>query len=219
MDEEEQRDDMVRRQLLARHIHDPRVIAAMRKVPRHLFVPEILQKNAYEDNPQPIGHSQSISQPLMVALMTELLELNGDEKTLEIGTGSGYQTAILAQLCRKVISMERFPDFAEKARCLLEYLGYQNITIITGDGSGGYPSEAPYDRIIVTAAAPFLPAQLADQLANDGRMVIPVGNSQVQTLTLAVKDQRGKLHIQNEGECVFVPLVGEYGWSDRENNE
>lgn len=212
MSEEAERERMVRQQLESRDVRDPRVLDAMRRVPRHLFVPEAYRESAYEDRPQPIGNEQTISQPLMVALMTELLHLWGDEKVLEIGTGSGYQTAILAELAGQVISIERQAALAERARNLLEWLGYRNIQIHVGDGSLGYPPEAPYDRILVTAAAPRVPPPLIDQLALHGRMVIPVGDPAVQTLTVLYKDASGHVQSDDFGHCVFVPLIGAHGW-------
>src|SRR5436190_15901299 len=176
MDEDTARNRMVREQLEAREVHDARVLAAMRAVPRHLFVPEPLRDKAYEDRPQPIGARQTISQPLMVGIMTELLHLWGDEKVLEIGTGSGYQAAILAELARQIISIERHEPLANRARELLAFLGYSNVQIHVGDGSNGYPPEAPYDRVLVTAGAPSIPQPLIDQLAPCGRMVIPLGH-------------------------------------------
>jgi len=212
MREEEARDRMVREQLEARQVRDPRVLDAMRRVPRHQFVPEPLREQAYDDRPQPIGASQTISQPLMVGLMTELLDLWGDEHTLEIGTGSGYQTAILAELCADVVSIERHASLAERARDLLEWLGYTNVAIHVGDGSLGRWEDAPYDRILVTAAAPSIPEPLISQLAPGGRMVIPVGGAEVQALTVLRKTRHGSLERMVHGECVFVPLVGAHGW-------
>jgi len=213
MSEEAERERMVRQQLEARDVRDPRVLEVMRRVPRHLFVPEAYRESAYEDRPQPIGNEQTISQPLMVALMTELLHLWGDEKVLEIGTGSGYQTAILAELAGQVISIERQAALAERARSLLEWLGYKNIRIHVGDGSRGYSPEAPYDRILVTAASPKVPPPLVEQLAVYGRMVIPVGEADMQTLKVLYKDDRGQVRSDDYGQCVFVPLIGEHGWN------
>jgi protein-L-isoaspartate(D-aspartate) O-methyltransferase len=212
MSEETDRERMVREQLEAREVRDPRVLDAMRRVPRHLFVPEPLREHAYEDRPQPIGDDQTISQPLMVGLMTELLHLWGDEKVLEIGTGSGYQTAILAELASEVVSIERIPALAERARSLLEWLGYKNVEIIVADGSEGWPARAPYERILVTAAAPKIPKPLLDQLAPQGRMVIPIGEADMQTLLVVYKDAEGHVTSDGYGPCVFVPLLGAHGW-------
>ncbi len=203
---------MVLEQLEAREVRDRRVLDAMGRVPRHLFVPEPLREHAYEDRPQAIGADQTISQPLMVAMMTELLRLHGDETVLEVGTGSGYQAAILAELARRVVSMERHSPLAERARCLLEYLGYQNVAILVGDGSLGLAEEAPFDRILVTAAAPSIPQPLIDQLAPGGRMVLPVGSAEMQDLTLVDKSPSGSVMVEQYGACVFVPLVGSCGW-------
>lgn len=203
---------MVREQLEARDVHDRRVLEAMLRVPRHRFVPEEFRSHAYEDRPQPIGADQTISQPLMVGIMTELLHLYGDERVLEIGTGSGYQTAILAELSGSVVSIERVRELAERARALLAELGYRNIEIHVGDGSLGYPLRAPYDRILVTAAAPYIPPPLIQQLAPRGRLVAPIGNENVQMLTVAYKDAQGRLFTDECGECMFVPLIGHHGF-------
>jgi len=212
--EQEARDRMVREQLVARGIRDARVLAAMRRVPRHLFVPEPWRECAYDDRPQPIGENQTISQPLMVALMTELLELQGSEVVLELGTGSGYQCAVLAELCRKVISIERHAVLAERAKRILEGLGYTNVEIHAADGTLGWPDEAPYPCIVVTAGAPSVPPPLVEQLAPGGRLVVPVGDRDVQTLTLIRKDARGRTSWSEHGRCVFVPVVGHHGWRE-----
>lgn len=214
MSEEAARKRMVREQLQARGISDRRVLDAMEWVPRHLFVPEALQEQAYDDRPQPIGARQTISQPLMVAQMTELLRLTGTEKVLEIGTGSGYQSAILAELAGQVVSIERHASLSDRAHGLLEWMGYCNLRLEIGDGSQGYPRLAPYDRILVTAGAPALPAPLLEQLAPNGRMVVPVGGAEMQTLLVARKDAMGNITTERCGECVFVPLVGEHGWEE-----
>ncbi|MFB3879891.1 MAG: protein-L-isoaspartate(D-aspartate) O-methyltransferase [Armatimonadota bacterium] len=204
---------MVEHQLRRRRIADERVLAAMEKVPRHRFLPSPSDPAAYGDHPLPIGDGQTISQPYMVALMTEALCLTGDETVLEIGTGSGYQAAILAELAREVYSVERFPALAERARAVLADLGYDNITVVVGDGSLGHPEAAPYDRIIVTAAAPEIAHPWVEQLAEEGILVVPLGDRWGQTLTRCVMHQ-GKLHQTTLGGCVFVPLVGEHGWND-----
>ena len=205
---------MVSEQVEAREVRDPRVLEAMRRVPRHLFVPESVRERAYEDRPQPIGDRQTISQPLMVGMMTELLHLWGDEKVLEIGTGSGYQTAILAELASKVVSIERHSSLANRARELLSHLGYENVEVHAGDGTKGYLPGAPYDRILVTAGSPSIPEPLVEQLAPSGRMVIPVGSSEVQTLKIVFKDAEGSVKIDDYGECLFVPLIGSHGWAE-----
>jgi protein-L-isoaspartate(D-aspartate) O-methyltransferase len=206
------RERMIKEQLLARGICDERVLRAMGKVPRHAFVPEALRDRAYDDNPLPIGEGQTISQPYIVALMTQLLNLKGDEKILEIGTGSGYQTAILAELGQKVFSIERSPSLSASARAILEELGYSNVLLRVGDGSIGWEEFSPYDRIIVTAAAPSVPPSLGRQLADNGVLVIPVGDRLQQTLTVIRNTARGILR-EEAGGVVFVPLVGREGWT------
>ncbi len=203
---------MVERQIVARGVRDPRVIQAMLKVPRHLFVPEPYRSEAYQDHPLPIGYGQTISQPYMVAAMTELLELTGDEKVLEIGTGSGYQAAILAELAREVYTVERIPELLEQAKQVIESLGYTNVHFKLADGTLGWPEHAPFDRIIVTAAAPDIPQPLIDQLKPGGIMVIPVGSRYLQTLTKVIKKPNGKLQVKELFGCAFVPLIGEFGY-------
>jgi protein-L-isoaspartate(D-aspartate) O-methyltransferase len=202
---------MVEEQIVSRGIKDPRVIAAMKKVPRHLFVEEALQSQAYSDHPLPIGEKQTISQPYMVALMTEALKLKEKEKVLEIGAGSGYQTAILAELAEKVFSIERIRSLAIKARQLLYELGYFNVEIKIFDGTHGWMEEAPFDAIIVTAGAPDIPQPLLDQLAIDGRLVIPVGDAYAQDLMRVTKTKEG-IKKEELGGCRFVKLIGKYGW-------
>lgn len=202
---------MVEQQLRRRGIKDPRVLSAMERVPRHRFLADPNDPGAYNDYPLPIGDGQTISQPYMVALMTEALRLNGDERVLEIGTGSGYQAAILVELSREVYSIERFPGLAERARCVLAELGYHGVTVLVGDGSLGHPEKAPYDRIIVTAACPKIADPWVEQLADGGILVAPVGDRWGQNLTRVTK-RADKLEHQNLGGCVFVPLVGEHGW-------
>lgn len=214
MSEDDARREMVRRQVAGRGVCDPRVLEAMRRVPRHLFVPEPLRDNAYEDRPQPIGLRQTISQPLMVGQMTELLALTGGERVLEVGTGSGYQTALLAELAGEVVSVERHASLAERARCLLEWLGYENVDIHLSDGTLGFLPRAPYDRILVTAAAPRVPEPLLVQLVPGGRLVIPVGPPDRQTLLAVSTDAVGSCTTESHGECMFVPLVGEHGWDE-----
>jgi len=204
------RERMVATQIASRGIVK-RVLEVMAKVPRHRFVLPKYLDSAYEDHPLPIGEGQTISQPYMVALMTECLGLKGDEKVLEVGTGSGYQAAILAELSKEVYTIERFESLAERAKKVLSDLGYRNVKVIVGDGSRGLEEEAPFDGIIVTAGAPVLPKSLADQLAEGGRMVIPVGGSFSQALLL-VEKEKGKIKTTSVCGCVFVPLIGEYGW-------
>ncbi|MCX5859904.1 MAG: protein-L-isoaspartate(D-aspartate) O-methyltransferase [Proteobacteria bacterium] len=205
------RREMVQSQLERRNLKDQRVLEAMRKVPRHRFVPEQSRSEAYDDHPLPIGEGQTISQPYMVAIMTELLELRGGEKVLEIGTGSGYQLAILAELAREVFSVERLGPLADRSRARLRELGYRNIEIRTGDGTIGWPERAPFDGIIVTAGAPKIPLPLVEQLSEGGRLVIPVGEERRQELYRVVKEGGGTRK-EYFGGCVFVPLVGEHGW-------
>jgi len=185
----------------------------MRKVPRHLFVDEALRDRAYDDHPLPIGEGQTISQPFIVGLMSELLWLEGTEKVLEIGTGSGYQTAVLAELARRVCTIERLPALAARARGVLERLGYTNVWVRVGGGTLGWPEEAPFDRIIVTAGAPAVPPPLFEQLAEGGRMVLPIGDQTEQTLTI-VEKVGGEMRTTPHSACVFVKLIGKYGWEN-----
>lgn len=200
---------MAQEQLIARNISDQGVLDAFLKIERHKFIPQDLRDNAYADFPLPLGEGQTISQPYIVALMTQELGLAGKEKVLEIGTGSGYQTAVLAELVREVHTIERFEGLAKKAKELLLELGYQNIKFKTADGTAGWPEEAPFDRIIITAATSVIPAPLAEQLKEGGRMILPLGESFSQVLTLAQKINN-KLETRNICGCVFVPLVGKY---------
>jgi len=202
---------MVDEQIVSRGIKDPRVVAAMKKVPRHLFVEEALQSQAYGDYPLPIGEKQTISQPYMVALMTEALELSGKEKVLEVGAGSGYQSAVLAELSAKVFSIERIRPLAIRARKLVYELGYFNVEIRVSDGTYGWLEESPFDAIMVTAGAPDIPQPLIDQLAKGGRMAIPVGDSFVQDLIRVTKTEEG-IRKEDLGGCRFVRLIGKYGW-------
>jgi protein-L-isoaspartate(D-aspartate) O-methyltransferase len=210
----ELRDFMVRTQIIPRGIQDERVLTAMRKVPRHLFVDESIRPKAYEDIALPIGKGQTISQPYMVAVMTELLELKGKERVLEVGTGSGYQAAILAELSRDVYTIERVEKLAKEAEEKFRALGYINIHAKAGDGTLGWPEKAPFDRIIITAGTPKVPEPLIAQLAEDGVVVAPVGERFSQQLIKVKKSERG-LSEEYHTMCVFVPLVGKYGW-DRE---
>ncbi len=202
---------MVQNQIARRGIKNERVIKAFEKVERHLFVPQDQAKFAYRDRPLPIGLGQTISQPYIVALMTELLNLKGTEKVLEIGTGSGYQAAILGEVVKEVHSVERHEDLAERASSLITSLGYTNIHVHVGDGSNGWQDEAPYDAVLVTAAAPSVPEPLKDQLAENGRLVIPVGKPGVQSLEVW-KKKDGEFEQEWIAQVAFVPLLGEHGW-------
>jgi protein-L-isoaspartate(D-aspartate) O-methyltransferase len=205
------RERMVQEQIIARGIKSSRVIQALRKIPRHLFVDPGLVNRAYDDSALPIGQKQTLSQPYMVARMTEALELTGEEKVLEIGTGSGYQTALLAELCFNVFSVEKIRVLSRKARELLDRLEYQNIALHVGDGTVGWSEHAPYDGVLVTAAAPELPKPLLDQLALGGRLVIPVGEEMSQVLVRVRRTESG-FEDEQLGECRFVKLWGKYGW-------
>ncbi len=212
MDYGKLREMMVATQLVARGIRDTRVLDAMNKVPRHLFMPEDIRERAYEDVALPIGEGQTISQPYMVAVMTELLELSRDEKVLEIGTGSGYQSAVLSELAREVFTIERVPVLADESRARLAGLGYSNVTVLTGDGSKGLEEKAPFDRIIITAAAPELPEIIVKQLKEGGIIVAPVGERFSQVVIKGHK-KKGVLAEEFHTPCVFVPLIGKYGWN------
>ncbi|MDD4979928.1 MAG: protein-L-isoaspartate(D-aspartate) O-methyltransferase [Candidatus Omnitrophica bacterium] len=214
MDYEILRKRMVEEQLIGRGIRDKKVLEAFGKVERHKFVPEDLRMNAYADFPIPLDEGQTISQPYIVALMTECLNLSPKDKILEIGTGSGYQTAILAELAGEVYSVERFEALAEKARTLLNSLGYKNIKIKAGDGTLGWKEEAPFDKIIVTASSPKIPPPLTEELGENGKLILPLGENFSQTLTL-VEKKEGKLQPLNICGCVFVPLIGKYGWGQK----
>jgi protein-L-isoaspartate(D-aspartate) O-methyltransferase len=207
------REKMIQEQLLARQIRDTRVLEAMRNVPRHLFVPDDVKPNAYEDRPLPIGKDQTISQPYMVALMVQALELTGSEKVLEVGTGSGYETAILAEVSAEVFSIERFADLAVGAQALLTALGYRNVCIKVGDGTLGWPEHAPYEAIVISASSPQIPRPLLEQLRPGGSLVLPIGEEQLQSLVRLRKTTDG---IKEEylGECRFVKLRGAYGWEE-----
>jgi protein-L-isoaspartate(D-aspartate) O-methyltransferase len=207
-----ERKQMVETQLRRRGISDSRVLAAMERVPRHRFLLDPNDSGAHGDHPLSIGSGQTISQPSMVALMTECLHLEGGEHVLEIGTGSGYQAAVLAELSRSVVTIERFPDLAERASTVLAELAYDNVQVFVGDGSLGWPDSAPYDRIIVTAAAPEVAEPWVDQLVDGGLLVVPLGDRWGQTLTVVTK-RGGELDHDRICGCVFVPLVGEHGYS------
>jgi len=214
LDFERERERMVVEQLEARGIHDSAVLAAIRNVPRHRFVAPALCGRAYDDTPLPIGERQTISQPYMVALMTEAIGVHGGEHVLEVGTGSGYQAAVLAELGVRVLTLERLPDLAAHARALLGALGYlDRVTVEVADGTLGWSAGAPYDAILVTAAAPQIPRPLIAQLAPHGCLVLPMGEEDLQSL---VRLRRGAEGLVEEylGECRFVKLLGSYGWED-----
>lgn len=213
MNFEEARGHMVERQLMSRGIRSAWVLAAMGRVPRHLFVEASLRDMAYDDHPLPIDEGQTISQPYMVALMTDVLHVTPDSVVLEIGTGSGYQTAILAEQAKQVYSVERLDGLAQQARTLLASLNYRNIDVYVGDGTLGWPQHAPYDRIVVTAGAPVVPKALIEQLTEDGKLVIPVGDRMSQTLQILTKHQ-GQLRTETSCQCVFVKLIGQDGWKE-----
>jgi protein-L-isoaspartate(D-aspartate) O-methyltransferase len=215
LDFERERDRMVVEQLEARGIQSPSVLAAIRRVPRHRFVDPALSERAYEDTPLPIGERQTISQPYMVALMTEILAPEPGDRVLEIGTGSGYQAAVLAELGVRVITMERFAELADRARRILDALGYgDRVTVVVGDGSLGWPEAAPYDGIVVTAGSPGIPRPLVEQLAPGASLVLPIGEEELQTLVRLRRAPDGRLIEECFGECRFVKLRGSYGWED-----
>lgn len=210
-DYQDLRESMVRRQIIARGVDDRAVLAAMRKVPRHQFVPESLRPSAYDDRPLPIGEGQTISQPYIVALMTEVLDLSPDDKVLEIGTGSGYQAAVLAELVDQVYTIEILEGLGRRAQETLRRLGYNRVAVKIGDGYLGWEEHAPYDAVIVTCAPERIPQPLVDQLAEGGRMVIPVGpQGHTQTLTL-VEKRAGEVHQTAIIPVLFVPMTGEHG--------
>lgn len=204
---------MVSTQIESRGIKDKRVLETMRKIPRHIFVEEALWERAYDDHPLPIGQGQTISQPYMVGSMTEALELKGKEKVLEIGTGSGYQAAILAELAEQVFTIERIEELLKKARRTLDRLGYANVVFRVGDGTIGWQDQAPFDAILVAAGAPGVPKYLFEQLAEGGRMAVPIGDVHGQTLVV-IKKKAGKQVKTTHFGCVFVPLIGKNGWPE-----
>ena len=205
------RDRMIEEQIRARGIRDRSVLATMRKVPRHRFVEEALRDRSYLDKALPVGEKQTISQPFIVALMSAALELRGGERVLELGTGSGYQTAILAELAETVFTVERLPGLARQARQRLERLGYYNVLVQIGDGTIGWSEHAPFDAIIVTATGPKVPRPLLEQLAVGGRLVMPIGTGDEQVLIRIWRDEGG-FREEELGTCHFVPLIGRYGW-------
>jgi protein-L-isoaspartate(D-aspartate) O-methyltransferase len=204
---------MVERQLRRRNIHDERVLAAMYKVPRHEFVSRESWSQAYADHPVPIGEQQTTSQPYMIAAMIQAAQIKPEDRVLEIGAGSGYQTALLAELASQVFAVERYASLADAAGKMLERLGYRNVKIIAGDGSLGFPEAAPFDAIIVCAAAPRVPPALTEQLARGGRLVVPVGDSQQQVVQLVQRDQEGNISARTLEGCRFVPLIGQQGFA------
>jgi len=206
-----ERERMVDEQVAARGVTDPRVLAAMQRVPRHLFLEQALRDQAYGDHPLPIGEGQTISQPFIVGKMTELLALTGREKVLEVGTGCGYQAAVLAELAARVCTIERLPRLAGRARETLEMLGYTNVWVRTANGTLGWPDEAPFDRILVAAGGPTVPPPLFEQLAEGGRLVMPVGDASSQVLEI-VEKVNGQRRVTRDSGCVFVKLVGKYAW-------
>lgn len=203
---------MVESQIAARGIGDERVLSVMKTIPRHLFIPPPYDKSAYEDCPLPIGNGQTISQPFIVALMTELLILQSADSVLEIGTGCGYQAAVLAALVRTVTTIERIPEVAGLARANLMAVSSKNVEVIVGDGTLGYPTKAPYDGIIITAATPSIPRPLIEQLAEGGRLVAPVGGRDIQEL-IRIRKNDGLIKEEQHGGVRFVPLIGECGWN------
>jgi protein-L-isoaspartate(D-aspartate) O-methyltransferase len=210
---EVRRTAMVSEQLRRRGISDPRVLDVMGRIPRERFIPERLESQAYADRPLAIGHGQTISQPYMVALMSEALSLTGCERVLEVGTGSGYQTAVLAAIAAEVVTVERIPELAKATQALLADMGIRNVTCAVSDGSLGYSKEAPYDRILVAAAAPEVPQILVDQLRDPGILVIPCGSRAEQVL-YRVRKQDGLVDRADLISCVFVPLIGKHGWNE-----
>ena len=218
MDYKRLRQGMVKDQLIARGISDERVLAVFYKVEREKFVPSDLRKDAYGDFPLSIGEGQTISQPYMVALMTQSLELKGCERVLEIGTGSGYQTAILTELSEEVYSVERIKSLAQKAKSLLKKLGYSKVKTFVSDGTMGWEEFSPYDRILVTAGAKQVPQPLVNQLKDEGIMVIPVGSVYSQELRV-IRKKKGRVRSTTVERCVFVPLIGKYGWSENVGND
>ncbi|MFO7986446.1 MAG: protein-L-isoaspartate(D-aspartate) O-methyltransferase [Desulfatiglandaceae bacterium] len=207
------REEMVKQQLVPRGINDPRVLEAMGKVPREAFVPEAMKPQAYDDCPLPIGRDQTISQPYIVALMTQALDLTGTEMVLEVGTGSGYQAAVLAELCHTVYTVERIESLLKNAQTILQKLGYANVRYKVFNGTLGWPEYAPYDGIIVTAAAPRIPSPLLEQLTEGGRVVAPVGDRLGQNLLKVTKEKQGYFE-KNLGGVRFVRLIGDYGWNE-----
>ncbi len=217
MDYSLRRQGMVEKQLIRRRIRDPAVLEAFRQIPRHRFVEEALQEKAYGDYALPIGFGQTISQPYIVALMTELLRLPPDARVLEIGTGSGFQSAILSRVAAQVYSIERIPQLAQRAQAILKSLKISNVHIKVFDGTYGWKEPAPFHGILISAGAPKIPPSLEDQLVDGGRLILPVGGKDTQTLKLLIKEA-GRTRVEEHGRCVFVKLIGRFGWSDEEEN-
>ena len=209
----DERTAMIQNQIARRGVHDARVLEAMQDIPRHLFVPEELESHAYDDNPLHIGEGQTISQPYMVAYMTELLELRPMDRVLEIGTGSGYQAAVLSLLALDVVTIERVPVLARRAQRRLEYLGYGNVRVVCGDGTRGLEDDAPFDAIMVTAGGPKVPPSLREQLRVGGRLICPVGSRHTQRIIKIVHTDNGDSE-EDSIQCIFVPLIGAEGWAD-----
>ena len=207
-----ERGSMVEQQLRQRGISDERLLAAMAKVPRHEFVSQQNWPEAYADHPIPIAEQQTTSQPYMIAAMVQAAEIKPQDRVLEIGAGSGYQTAVLAELASQVFAVERYASLTDAARTALERLGYRNAKVVTGDGSLGFPEAAPYDAIIVSAAAPRIPPALVEQLAAGGRLIVPVGESEQQVVQLVLRDKEGNIRVQTLEGCRFVPLIGQQGF-------
>lgn len=201
-------------QMREQGIRDPRVLAAVTAVPRHAFVPEAVRRRAYEDTALPIGYGQTISQPSLQALYLEVLEIGPGDRVLEVGAGSGYQTALLAELSANVYAVERIPELTQRAREVLDDLGYRNIALVTKDGTTGWSKYAPYDAVLVAAAAPGVPDALVEQLSDRGRLLIPVGDRHHQRLTLVRKMEGGGVEQETVTGCVFVPLIGRFGWAE-----
>jgi protein-L-isoaspartate(D-aspartate) O-methyltransferase len=195
-------------------ISNPRVLRAVGHVPRHRFVPEAVVQRAYEDSALPIGYGQTISQPSLQALYLETLDIGTEHKVLEVGAGSGYQTALLAELSSNVYAVERIPELTQRARDVLDTLGYDNVALVTKDGTTGWSKYAPYDAILVGAAAPDLPDTLVDQLRPGGRLLIPIGDRNQQQLTLVTKTEHGDIEKETVTGCIFVPLIGRFGWAE-----
>lgn len=212
LDPKRSRERMVREQIMARGISTPAVLAAMGKVPRHLFVEQALKPQAYEDHPLPIGQGQTISQPYVVAWMTELLDIKPGHRVLEIGTGSGYQTAVLAEMGAEVYSVERVPELHAQAGERLKTMGYAGIRLKLDDGTLGWPEAAPFDRILVTAGGPGIPQPFIDQLADSGLMAIPVGTERRSQKLMLLRKIDGRIGRKDMGGVMFVDLVGQYGW-------
>jgi len=219
LDYQKLREQMIKSQLIPRGISNLKLLDVFGRVEREKFIPEELRADAYRDFPLSIGQGQTISQPYMVALMTQSLRMGGRERVLEIGTGSGYQTAILALLAREVYTVERIEVLSQKARRILEKLGYTNIKFLVSNGTLGWEEYAPYDRIIVTAGAKDIPLPLIDQLRERGIMVIPVGGAYSQELKVVKKNSQGKISSHTVEQCIFVPLIGKYGWEKKERSE